>query len=272
MRLLWLRFTSPNRSTRTSGFNRIGPSHQIRADQLSQRAGVSALPYPAEVSDDLVPVFIPALAVLLLNQERAKGSPLTQSEVEEIRDRSVVTQMARERAEAMAEERGYEDLDPERAWETWRAARHQLLNGKELELPTLPEDLLERLIGLMGASTEAIELALSDLVGLDRGQSDFWSWFDYGVSLSTERERVVAVFLYGERREGFEPYQGPLPLGLSYDLGEAEALERCGEPMVSSGSAGLCWHKFEVEFGYLHLQFAPGGERIALVTLMPDPV
>ena len=221
------------------------------------------------MSDDLVPVFIPALAVLLLNQERAKGSPLTQSEVEEIRDRSVVMQMDRERAEAMAEERGYEDLDPEQAWEAWRAARHQLLNARELQAPTPPEDLLERLVDLLGSDTDAVELALGELVGLDRGQNDFWSWFDYGVSLSTERERVVAVFLYGERREGFEPYRGELPLELSYDLSVAEALERCGEPMASSGSAGLCWHKFEVEFGYLHLQFAPGGERIALVTLMP---
>lgn len=222
------------------------------------------------MSDDLVPVFIPALAVLLLNQERAKGAPLTQSEVEEIRDRSVVMQMAPERARAMAEERGYEDLDPERAWEEWRRVRHQLLNPKELEPPSPPDDLLERLLGLVGADTEAIEPALGELGGLDRGQSDFWSWFDYGISLSTERERVVAVFLYGERREGFEPYRGQLPLDLGYDLSEAEALERCGEPIASG--AGLCWHKFAAEFGFLHLQFAPERDRIALVTLMPDAI
>ena len=42
------------------------------------------------MSDDpLVPVFIPALVVLLANKERSKGEPLTREEVLEIRDRGV---------------------------------------------------------------------------------------------------------------------------------------------------------------------------------------
>lgn len=226
------------------------------------------------MSDDLVPVFIPALVVLLLNQERAKGAPLTQGEVEEIRDRSVVMQMARERAEAMAEERGYEDIDPEAVWIEWRAARRQLLNPRELEPPPTPDDLLERLVALLGANAGALELALGDLPGLDRGErsgeTEFWSWCDLGLSLSTAGGQVASAFLYGDRREGFEPYTGALPLDLSYAMSEAEALERCGKPMASSSSPMVRWHKFQQARHHLHLEFTPDGDAIRLVTLLAE--
>ena len=40
------------------------------------------------MSDDpLIPVFVPALVVLLANEERAKGTALTRDEVLAIRDR-----------------------------------------------------------------------------------------------------------------------------------------------------------------------------------------
>ena len=58
-------------------------------------------------SENLVPVFIPALAVLLLNLEKQKGSPLIEREVLEIRDKAVVMMIERSRAEEFAALRGY---------------------------------------------------------------------------------------------------------------------------------------------------------------------
>jgi hypothetical protein len=73
----------------------------------------------------VIPVFIPALVVLLHHAERQKGSPLTESEVLAIRDSGVCMMMAVERAIALDEKRGYNDIDPERVWEQWQEARAQ---------------------------------------------------------------------------------------------------------------------------------------------------
>ena len=73
--------------------------------------------------DPLVPVFIPALVVLLLNRDKAKGTALTKSEVEAIRDKSSAIMLPRSQADKLAESRGYSDIDPERAWEEWSVIR-----------------------------------------------------------------------------------------------------------------------------------------------------
>lgn len=79
------------------------------------------------MSDEpLVPTFVPPLITLLANLEDAKGSPLTQAEVEEVRDRGVCIMLPASKAAAMAEGRGYHDLDPERAWDEWQDARADL--------------------------------------------------------------------------------------------------------------------------------------------------
>jgi hypothetical protein len=78
----------------------------------------------------LIPVFMPALVVLLHNLERKKGSPLTEQEVLEIRDKSVYMMMRVEHAIALDEKRGYNDIDPERVWEQWQEARAQLSDAQ----------------------------------------------------------------------------------------------------------------------------------------------
>ena len=81
--------------------------------------------------DELVPVFIPNLGVLLLNLERQKGSPLTRDEVISIRDEAIVIMVRRSVAEHMADERGYDDLDPENCWEEFLALKEVLANTDE---------------------------------------------------------------------------------------------------------------------------------------------
>ncbi len=76
--------------------------------------------------DKLVLTFIPALVSVMLNQENAKGSPLTENEVLKIRDKAIVIALPEKEALAVAEQRGYQDIDPDHCWEQWQEARVDL--------------------------------------------------------------------------------------------------------------------------------------------------
>ncbi len=76
----------------------------------------------------LIPVFIPPLVALLHILEREKGSPLTEQEVLDIRNKGVCMMMRVEHAIALDEKWGYNDIDPEHVWEQWQEARAQITN------------------------------------------------------------------------------------------------------------------------------------------------
>jgi hypothetical protein len=78
-------------------------------------------------SRELVIYPIPSLVATLLNREQAKGSPLTQAEVIEIRDSCTSVALPIAVAEKMDSERGYKDIDPEQCWEQWQEARKSLV-------------------------------------------------------------------------------------------------------------------------------------------------
>lgn len=80
--------------------------------------------------NDLVPVFMPPLVVLLTDLERRKGDALTQEEVLQTRDRGVSMLLPRAKAELLARSRGYDDLDPEHCWEQWIELRARLQDGR----------------------------------------------------------------------------------------------------------------------------------------------
>jgi hypothetical protein len=88
----------------------------------------------------LIPVFIPALVTLLIRAEQLKGSPLTEQEVLDIRDNGVCMMMHVEDAQALAEKRGYDDLDPCHAWEDWQVARAQIANAEAGEATDRPPE------------------------------------------------------------------------------------------------------------------------------------
>jgi hypothetical protein len=75
----------------------------------------------------LVLTFIPALITVLLNQEERNGSPLTEQEVLEIRDKAIAVALPTEVALQIAESRGYQDIDPDHCWEQWQRARIDLI-------------------------------------------------------------------------------------------------------------------------------------------------
>jgi hypothetical protein len=69
-------------------------------------------------------VFIPSLAALLTHCERTVGAPLGEAEVCSIRDNAVGMLMQTVEAEAMAQSRGYADLDPHNCWAEWQELRN----------------------------------------------------------------------------------------------------------------------------------------------------
>ena len=82
----------------------------------------------ADSENPLVPVYVPALTLLLTNLERQKGAPLTEHEVLEARNVATRIVPPRSKADQHARARGFEDLDPVHCWEQWQLLRAQ---GKE---------------------------------------------------------------------------------------------------------------------------------------------
>jgi len=77
----------------------------------------------AKQAADTVPVFIPSLALMLAHAEEQKGEPLTESQVQKVRDTAPCVLMERADAEKMREERGFRDVNPEDCWADWHRAR-----------------------------------------------------------------------------------------------------------------------------------------------------
>ncbi|RWF00442.1 hypothetical protein [Mesorhizobium sp.] len=69
---------------------------------------------------------IPSLVATLLNRETAKGSPLTEDEVIQIRDSCPAIALTQEDARRVDESRGYLDIDRENCWEEWQRVRLEL--------------------------------------------------------------------------------------------------------------------------------------------------
>lgn len=87
-------------------------------------------------SEDLVPVFMPALVALLVHSEDKKGSPLAKEEVIAIRDNAACIMMQSADARKMDESRGYRDIDPENCWYDWQMVRREM--GREPEIDPGP--------------------------------------------------------------------------------------------------------------------------------------
>jgi hypothetical protein len=79
------------------------------------------------MDDDIIITPVPALVAVLIAKEREKGAPLTKEEVEEITDKAECIAMPRYARRKVDESRGYDDIDPERAWEQWQEIREGLV-------------------------------------------------------------------------------------------------------------------------------------------------
>jgi len=82
--------------------------------------------------EHLLIVPIPSLVSSLLALETEKGSPLTEAEVLEARDKAPSVAMPAHALAAVTKDRGYDDIDPENAWAEWQAIRPSLYGGSAL--------------------------------------------------------------------------------------------------------------------------------------------
>ncbi|CAK6492536.1 hypothetical protein PANNVG_01622 [Pantoea sp. Nvir] len=64
-------------------------------------------------------IFVPPLIAVLLSKEIEKGFPLTEEEVNTIRDNATAIVVDANTALALVENRGYRDINPEKCWEEW---------------------------------------------------------------------------------------------------------------------------------------------------------
>ena len=80
--------------------------------------------------EPLVITPVPALCLLLLKLEEKKGSPLTEVEVLEARDKAVCMALPQSVAKAMEEKRGYRDLILEDVWHDWLGFKKWLDENK----------------------------------------------------------------------------------------------------------------------------------------------
>ncbi len=70
--------------------------------------------------EPIVIVPIPPLVTLLLHLERDKGSPLTEAEVVEVRDKAICMTMRVSHRDQLVEKRGYADISLENVWDEWQ--------------------------------------------------------------------------------------------------------------------------------------------------------
>jgi len=85
----------------------------------------------AQAEEQLLIVPVPSLVSSLLALETEKGSPLTESEVLEATDKAPSIAMPAHALAAVAEGRGYDDIDPENAWAEWQAIRPSLYEERD---------------------------------------------------------------------------------------------------------------------------------------------
>jgi hypothetical protein len=76
-------------------------------------------------TEPTVRVYVPALAQLLADAERTKGSPLSGSEISSIRAKAIYIILPQSGALELAHGRGFHDINPERAIEEWPLLRHK---------------------------------------------------------------------------------------------------------------------------------------------------
>ncbi|NHZ94090.1 hypothetical protein F2P45_34685, partial [Massilia sp. CCM 8733] len=69
----------------------------------------------------------------LVSAENKKTSPLNEAEVLNIRDAAAVIMVSRDRFSAMAQSRGYADIDPQNCWYDWQMLRRHLGRKPDLD-------------------------------------------------------------------------------------------------------------------------------------------
>lgn len=97
-----------------------------------------------------------------------------------------------------------------------------------------------------------------------------------GLAFVARDDQVVSsVFVYCSPVEGFEPYAGPLPHGLTAAMSRDQVRSVLGPPERSGEASRLpvlgdrpAWDRFVVAEGRLHVSYRLGSAGISMLTLM----
>jgi len=76
--------------------------------------------------ENLITVYNPSLAALLLASETEKRAPLDEKEVNAIRDSATVLRVPEATALEMEQKRGHKDISSENAWAEWQELRKKV--------------------------------------------------------------------------------------------------------------------------------------------------
>lgn len=98
-----------------------------------------------------------------------------------------------------------------------------------------------------------------------------------GYEVSAEEGRVVAVFLYVEKADGFSAFPDSLPYDVPRDATRTEVRRLLGKPEHSGKAMNdkilgpqSAWDRFALDSVRIHFEYTDPGLQISLITLMTE--
>jgi hypothetical protein len=134
---------------------------------------------------------------------------------------------------------------------------------------------LLRVLGQPIQATEVIELRRAFALQPDKASDlTYFESSEVGIALAAKAGKVCSIFLFAQGKDGFQRYRGALPLGITFEWDQKQVRETLGAPTASGSAERITqtlvhggWDKYSCAECYLHFTYAPGTQRIDLVTL-----
>ena len=144
-------------------------------------------------------------------------------------------------------------------------------------------DSLIRLIGCDRSDSRFVKIVahsdhppVSTVFREDDADEEYLEFKDVGVGLYFDSNKLMSVFLHsGEDGTDYERYENPLPMGIYFGQSKNEVANTLGSPDEQGGGYDEFfgdvpdWFKYHMDCYAVHIKFAPGSERIQMVSLMP---
>ena len=139
---------------------------------------------------------------------------------------------------------------------------------------------MDELIRVLGAPRNAAPV--QDLVqrfrlAEDTSNPGHWESAQFGIALYLDTEgTVVTVFLFGNGKDDFHEYRGPLPGEITFRSGRTDVRRVLGEPTRSANASTIAegpprhggWDRYDLATHVLHFSYQRDLGVIELVTLM----
>ena len=105
--------------------------------------------------------------------------------------------------------------------------------------------------------------------------SEYWESVGAGIAVEVEAGRIDTIFLFGNGKDDFASYKGPLPLGLSFSANRDEVRNAFGTPTETGKPMRINetirhsgWDIFQDKAGRnLHVTYSADTGLVDLITL-----